>query len=102
MEELRTGEGKAGFARLLDLHIVAIDMCQSKKDDLGKIALHARLFCYCFTQFNREAQCHSGAVFGPTLPLAVDLPSLLLDCQSLPFRDCAPIHSLSSWASKAP
>ena len=94
MEELRTGEGKARFARLLDVHVFAINMRQSKKDDLGKIALDARLFCYCFTQINREAQCHSGAVFRPPLPLAVDLPGLLLDCQSLSFRDCARIHSV--------
>ena len=100
MEELRIGERQARFAGLLDFHVFLIDMRQSKKDDLGKIALHARLFCDCFAQINREAECHSGAVFRPPLPLAVDLPGFLLDRQWLPFRDCARILPPPSWASR--
>src|SRR5271168_434639 len=100
MKQLWVGERQAGLAGLLDFHVFLIYMRQSKKDDPGKIALHARLFCDRFAQINREAESHSGAVFRPPLPLAVDLPGFLLDHQWLPFRDCARILPPPSWASR--
>ena len=77
MQELRIGEWQARFAGLLYLDVFLIHMRQSKKDDPGKIALDARLFCDCFAEINWEAEGHSGAVFRPPLPLAIDLAGFL-------------------------
>ena len=55
VEELRVGKFHAGLAGLHDVHLFAVNMAQSKKDDSGKIALYTRLLGDCFAQVNGEA-----------------------------------------------
>jgi hypothetical protein len=55
VEELRVGKLHASLAGLHDLHLFAVNVVQSKKDDSGKIALYARLLGDCFAQVNGEA-----------------------------------------------
>jgi hypothetical protein len=55
VEELRVGKLHAGLAGLHDLHVFAVNVVQSKKDDFGKIALYARFLGDCFAQVNGEA-----------------------------------------------
>jgi hypothetical protein len=50
---------KAGLPGLHDLHIVLIDMRQSKKDDPGKITFDTRFFSYRFPQVDGEAESHA-------------------------------------------
>ena len=55
MEELRVGKLHAGLAGLHDLHVFAVNVVQSKKNDFGKIALYARFLGDCFAKVDGEA-----------------------------------------------
>jgi hypothetical protein len=56
LDEVRVGKIHAGFASLLNINFVFVDVAQSKKDDPGQIALYSRLFGEGFAEIKRKAQ----------------------------------------------
>jgi hypothetical protein len=90
VKQLRRTERQTRFAGLLDFHVFAINMAQSKKDDLSQIALDASLFRDGFSQFERESEGHSGPIVCPPLAFPIHFPDFLLFGQPLfPFKDYA-------------
>jgi hypothetical protein len=90
VQQLGRTEGQTRFTSLLDFHVFAINVAQSKKDDLSQIALDASLFRDGFSQFEGESEGHSGPIVCPPLAFPIHFPDFLLFGQPLfPFKDYA-------------